>query len=69
MVANIIDDYFAKPEQPGPELEQKLKLQMEQAKLKFEQNRVKVPIKDKTQNLMEINLPPIEKKKEKPLEE
>ena len=70
MVANVIEDYFAKPEPPGPELEQKLKLKMEAAKLKFEQNRLKVPVKDKTVNLMEIDLPEIqeiseEEKKEK----
>lgn len=39
------------------------------AKAKFEQNRLKMPSKDKTQNLMEIDLPAIEKVEEKPLDE
>lgn len=38
MVSVIIEDYFAKPEKPGPELENKLKASMQKGYEAFLQN-------------------------------
>lgn len=44
MVSVIIEDYFAKPEKPGPELENKLKASMQKGYESFLQNQQKIPI-------------------------
>ncbi len=60
MVANIIEDYFPKYNPVlGPEHEDDLQKRMKALQLKFNENQQKIPVPDKTVDLMKQGLPAV----------